>query len=313
MIKFKNPKTLYSKRMFRQIIRHWEYYLMLLPVLAYFAIFCYQPMYGVQIAFRDFRASRGIIGSPFVGLKHFIRFFESFYFSRLIINTVSISVLTILVSFPAPILLALMMNELRSNKFKRIIQTFTYAPHFISTVVLVGMLQIFLSKSYGSINGLIKLIGLEPVDFMASAPWFRPVYVLSGVWQSAGWGSIIYMASLTSIDPQLIEAARMDGAGRLRVIWHINIPGILPTVIILLILNVGSIMSIGFEKAFLMQNDRNIAASEIISTYVYKQGLLNAQFSFAAAVGLFNSVINLILLFTVNTVVKHISPDHSLF
>ena len=286
---------------------------MLLPVLVYFAIFCYQPMYGVQIAFRDFRAARGIMGSTFVGFRHFVRFFDSYYFNRLIINTVSISVLSILLSFPAPILLALMMNELRSNKFKRTVQTFTYAPHFISTVVLVGMLQIFLSKNYGTINGIISLFGGERIEFLASIQWFRPVYVLSGVWQSAGWNSIIYMAALTSIDPQLIEAARIDGAGRLRVIWHINIPGILPTIIILLILNAGSIMSIGFEKAFLMQNDRNLAASEIISTFVYKQGLLNAQFSFAAAVGLFNAVINLALLFTVNYVVNRLSPEQSLF
>ena len=300
-------------KMLKQVARHWEYYLMLLPVLAYFAIFCYQPMYGVQIAFRDFRASAGIMGSPFTGIKHFKRFFESYYFSRLIINTVSLSALAILVSFPAPILLALMMNEVRNNKFKRTVQTFTYAPHFISTVVLVGMLQIFLHRSYGTVNIIRGFFGAEPIEFLASAAWFRPVYVLSGVWQSAGWGSIIYMASLTSINPELIEAARIDGAGRLRVIWHINLPGILPTIIILLILNVGSIMSIGFEKAFLMQYDRNLATSEIISTYVYKQGLLNAQFSFAAAVGLFNAVINLILLFTVNYVVSRLSPEHSLF
>jgi putative aldouronate transport system permease protein len=270
-------------------------------------------MYGVQIAFRDFRAARGIMGSSFVGFRHFIRFFESYYFSRLIINTISISVLAILVSFPAPILLSLMMNEVRFNKFKRAVQTLTYAPHFISTVVMVGMLQVFLAKDYGFINGIIGLFGAKPIEFLASAPWFRPVYVLSGVWQNTGWSSIIYMAALTSIDPQLIEAARIDGAGRLRVIWHINIPGILPTIVILLILNVGSIMSIGFEKAFLMQNDRNIATSEIISTFVYKQGLLNAQFSFAAAVGLFNAVINLTLLFTVNYVVKRLSPEHTLF
>lgn len=297
----------------RQVLKHWEYYLMLLPVMAYFAVFRYWPMYGVQIAFRDYFATRGILGSDWVGLEHFIRFFNSFHFETIIYNTVVLSLMTTLFSFPAPIILALMMNEVRSIKFKRTVQTVTYAPFFISTVVMIGMLQIFLNARFGFVNNFLGIFGVEPINFMTDPDWFRPTYVMSIIWQNTGWGSIIYMAALTSVDPQLIEAARVDGANRLRIIWHVNLPCILPTIVILLILNLGSTMNIGFERAFLMQNDRNIAVSEIISTFVYRQGLMHMQFSYAAAVGVFNSIINLMLLFTVNFAVKRMSPEHSLF
>lgn len=296
-----------KRRLLLAIRRHWQLYFLIAPVLVYFAVFHYLPMYGVQIAFKDFIGSRGIWGSPWVGFKHFERFFESYFFWRLIWNTVGISLYELAVGFPVPIILALMMNELRQGVFKRMVQTITYAPHFLSTVVLVGMIVIFLSPSTGIVNQVIRAFGGEPVYFMTEPKWFKTIYVLSGVWQQMGWSSIIYLAALTGIDPHLHEAARVDGASRLQRIWHINLPGIRPTIIILLILNVGSIMGVGFEKIFLMQNSLNREASDVISTYVYRSGILGAQYSFSAAVGLFNSVVNFILLVTVNRIARKLN------
>ncbi len=292
------------QRAARRVTRNWELYLMFVPVLAYFIVYHYAPMYGVQIAFKKFSGAKGIWGSPWRGWYNFERFFNSNYFGEVVGNTLTISLFTILVGFPVPILLALMVNELRSNKFKRVVQTVTYAPHFISTVVMCSMIILFLSPSSGVINRIIKLLGGDPIYFLGVPKYFKPVYVLTGVWQSAGWGAIIYIAALAGIDPQLHEAAIMDGASRLQRIWHVNIPGILPTAIILLILNCGSIMNVGFDKIFLLKNDLNRSSAEVISTLVYQRGLIDRDYSSAAAIGLFNSVINLVLLVTVNTIAR---------
>ncbi|GGI46397.1 sugar ABC transporter permease [Paenibacillus marchantiophytorum] len=284
--------------------KHWDLYALLLPVIVYFIIFHYIPMYGVQIAFKEFIASKGINGSPWVGFQHFERFFDGFYFWRVIRNTLGIGLYELIVGFPVPIILALLINEVQSKSFKKTVQTVTYAPHFLSTVVMVGMLLIFLSPRYGIVNTLIEWLGGDQIAFLTEPGWFKTVYVFSGVWQQMGWSSIIYLAALTGIDPQQHEAAKVDGASRLQRIWHVNLPGILPTIIILLILNVGSILSVGFEKVFLLQNPLNMEASDIISTYVYRSGILEAQYSFSAAVGLFNSVINFFMLVTVNFIAR---------
>ncbi|MBP1993679.1 ABC transporter permease [Paenibacillus eucommiae] len=286
--------------------RNWDLYLLISPVLLYFIVFHYLPMYGIQIAFKDYMATKGIWGSHWVGLKHFERFFDSYFFERLIRNTLEIGLYGLVVGFPVPILLALMINEVRSKFFKRTVQTVTYAPHFLSVVVMVGMLAIFLSPKNGLINQFIRLFGGDPISFLTEPAWFKTLYVFSDVWQQMGWSSIIYITALTAIDPQLHEAARVDGATRLQRIWHINIPGIRPTIVILLILSTGSILGVGFEKVFLMQNDLNLESSDVISTYVYRTGILGAQFSFSTAVGLFNAVINFMLLFIVNFIARRV-------
>ncbi|TMV50999.1 sugar ABC transporter permease [Paenibacillus mesophilus] len=289
------------------MIRHWQLYVLIAPVMLYFIVFHYMPMYGVQIAFKDFIATKGIGGSPWVGFKHFERFFDSYFFWRLLKNTLGISLYELAVGFPIPILLALMINEVRHKGYKKFVQTVTYAPHFLSTVVLVGLVIMFLSPTSGIVNTIIKAFGGEPVFFMTKPEWFKTIYVLSGVWQQMGWSSIIYLAALAGIDPGLHEAAKVDGATRLQRIWHINLPGIMPTIVILLILNIGTLMGVGFEKVFLMQNSLNNESSDVISTYVYRSGLLGAQYSFASAVGLFNSVVNFILLLTVNRIAKAVN------
>ncbi|WP_259392208.1 sugar ABC transporter permease [Paenibacillus thiaminolyticus] len=291
----------------RSIKRNWQLYALITPVVIYYIIFHYLPMYGVQIAFKDFIASKGIWDSPWVGFKHFERFFSSYFFERLIVNALTISLYTLLVSFPIPILLALMLNEAKAEWFKKTVQTITYAPHFLSVVVVVGMLFIFLNPSMGIVNHLIVALGGEPIAFMTDANWFKTLYVLSDVWQTMGWSSIIYLAALSGVDLQLHEAATIDGASKLQRIWHINIPTIAPTIIILLILNLGTVMAVGFEKIFLMQNNLNLASSDVISTYVYRSGILDAQYSFSAAVGLFNSVVNFALLIIVNSIARRVS------
>ncbi|MFL1677331.1 ABC transporter permease subunit [Paenibacillus thiaminolyticus] len=290
--------------MARVLRKHWQMYLLLAPVMVYFIVFHYVPMYGVQIAFKDFIATKGITGSPWVGMKHFERFYQSYYFWRLIKNTLGIGLYQLLVGFPVPILLALMINEIRGKWFKKTVQTVTYAPHFLSTVVMVGILVIFLSPDTGLINHLIRAFGGEPISFLTEPGWFKSLYVFSGVWQQMGWSSIIYLAALSGVDPQLHEAARVDGASRLQRIWHVNLPCIMPTIVILLILNTGSILSVGFEKVFLMQNDMNLESSDVFATYVYRSGLLGAQYSFSAAVGLFSNIVNFILLVSVNYIAR---------
>lgn len=279
---------------------NWDLYLLVLPVIIYFLVFKYYPMYGVQIAFKDFISVDGIMGSPWVGFEHFNRFFDSFYFERILKNTIFIGLYELAIGFPIPIILALMINELRVGRFKRFVQTITYAPHFLSVIVVVGMLYLFLSPEAGIINQFIVFFGGEPISFMTEPGWFKTIFVFSGVWQNMGWSAIIYLAALSSIDPELHEAARIDGASRVRQIWHINLPGIKPTIIILLILNSGSILGVGFEKVFLMMNSLNVASADVIATHVYTTGILGAQYSYSAAVGLFESVINFIILLLVN-------------
>jgi len=303
------PEAVPAKwRAFRRTFRkNWELYLLITPVVLYFFIFDYLPMYGIQIAFKNFVAAKGIWASEWIGFDHFERFFNSFYFDRLILNTLGISLYQLAIGFPIPLILALLLNEVGNRHFKRFVQTVTYAPHFLSTVVMVGLIIIFLSPQNGIINHLIAFFGGERISFMTEPGWFKSIYVFSGVWQGMGWSSIIYLAALAGIDPTLHEAAKVDGASRLQRIWKINLPGIMPTVVILLILNVGQIMGVGFEKIYLMQNDLNIESSEVISTYVYTQGILGAQYSFSAAVGLFNSLVNLVLLVLVNRIAKKVN------
>lgn len=293
-----------KKNIWKRIFKCWQLYVLLLPTLIYFVVFCYGPMYGVQLAFKEYNAMAGITGSPWVGFDHFARFFQSYQFKQLLGNTLTISLYQLAVSFPIPIILALALNQVKNARFKKLVQTVTYAPHFISIVVLVGMLNIFFSTRGGLVNEVIQFFGGEAKLFLGQEQYFQHMYVWSGVWQNMGWSAIIYLAALSGVSPELHEAAVVDGANKIKRIWHIDIPAILPTIIILLILNCGQIMSIGFEKAFLMQNSLNIGTSEIIPTYVYKMGLLNAQYGFSTAVGLFNSVINCTLLFIVNKISK---------
>ncbi|MCI1857122.1 MAG: ABC transporter permease subunit [Sporolactobacillus sp.] len=282
-------------------------YLLILPVLMYFIIFKYIPMLGTQLAFKEFIATKGIFGSPWIGFYHFERFFQSNYFWRLMKNTMGISLYQLIVGFPVPIILALLINEVRKKSVKVFIQTITYAPHFLSVVVLVGMLELFLSPDSGIVNQLIGLFGGKPIHFMTEPAWFKSIYVFSGIWQQMGWSSIIYLAALTTIDPQLIEAAKMDGANRLQRIWHVNLPGIMPTIVILLILQCGNILAVGFEKVFLMQNQLNMEASDVIATHVYRTGILGSQYDYSTAIGLFESVINFCVLIMVNYFAKKMS------
>ena len=290
-----------------RIARNWQPYLFLLPAALYFAVFHYGPMYGVQIAFKNFLATKGIFGSPWIGFYHFERLFRSFQFPIIVKNTILLSVGNLLWGFPVPIIFALLLNQIRNQRFKRLVQTVTYAPYFISTVVVAGLIFIFTKLDTGIINIVLIRLGLEQIFFMGSAGWFRPLYILSGIWQNTGWDSIIYLAALSGISPELHEAALADGAGKIQRIWHIDLPGITPTAIVLFILRAGQIMRLGFEKVYLMQTSLNLENSEVISTYVYKIGLQQAQFSLGAATELFNSVINLALIVLVNEIARSLS------
>jgi putative aldouronate transport system permease protein len=305
-------KTAKAKKTSRINKSKWQLIVMISLPLVWYIIFCYVPMYGIQLAFRSYNPKLGYLGSPFVGLRYFKQFFSSYYCWDVIWNTFSISLYSLLISFPAPIILALIINELPGKRFKKVIQNITYIPHFISIVVLCGMLFLFLSPEYGVVNSLLSIFGIGPIGFLESNVFFKPVYVLSEVWQESGWNSIIYIAALGGIDPSLYEAATIDGASRFKRIWHISLPGITPTIITLLVLRIGQLMSVGFEKALLLQNDLNIGKSEIISTLVYKNGILRGELSYATAVGLMNSVLNLILIVLANKVCKKLF-DNSLW
>lgn len=285
----------------------YQLYLFVLPAVVVVLVFNYLPMYGIQIAFKQFVPALGIRGSQWVGLTNFQDFVRSYSFWMLIRNTILLSVYQLALSFPMPIVLAIIINEIANPRFKRVVQTVTYMPHFISVVVVVGMVILFSSADRGLIGNIMQAMGLRPINFMASTRHFRMVYVLSGVWQSTGWDSIIYLAAISSISPDLYEAAKVDGANKWQKIVHIDIPALASTITILLIIRLGRVMLIGFEKAFLMQNPMNLQVSEIISTYVYKMGLLNAQYSFGAAVGLFNTLINFALLVVANRLSKQFS------
>ncbi|MDO4900642.1 sugar ABC transporter permease [Actinomyces sp.] len=301
-----------STALWTRVARHWQLYLLLAPALIYLVLFKYWPMYGVQIAFRNYNPIDGFLGSEWVGLEHISRFLHSFQFSRIFFNTIAINVLGLVFGFPVPIILALLINQLASRRLKSFIQTVLFSPAFISTVVVVGMLFVLLSPRSGLVNNVITLTGGQPINFMNEEGWFRPIYVMSDIWQNAGFSMIIYLAALAAIDPSLHEAARVDGANRWQRLWHIDLPGIRPIISIMLILAVGNLLNLGFEKALLMQTDLNLGASQIIQTYVYDVGLKSAQFSYSAAISLFNSVLNMILLLVFNQVAKR-AGQSSLF
>jgi len=301
-------KNTVKKQTWKLVKRNYCLYLFLIPAVVFIGIFCYAPMYGILMAFQDYSPSKGIAGSAWVGLKWFQTFFSMPRFWQIVKNTLVISLYSLIVGFPIPILLALMINSVKSSRFKKITQTVTYMPHFISTVILVGMMSVFLSPRAGFLNHLITVLGgPEDLYYMGSAAAFPHLYVWSGIWKDMGWSSIIYLAALSGVDQELHEAAMVDGASKLKRIIHIDLPAIIPTMVILLIMNTGSIMNIGYEKVFLMQNDLNVTASEVISTYVYKIGLKQQQYSYSAAIGLFNNIVNFFLLVVVNKISKKIS------
>jgi putative aldouronate transport system permease protein len=289
---------------FRMVKKNWQLYLIILPSLLYLLIFKYVPMAGVQIAFKNYVVTKGIWGSDWIGFKHFIDFFRLPIFWRIIKNTSLLSLYSLVVGFPAPIILALALNELRNGVFKRAVQLVTFAPYFISTVIMVSIIMLFLSPQLGFVHLLADKFGFPAENIMSKPEYFKTVYVLSDVWQFTGYASVIYIAALAGVDPHLYEAAKVDGASRFQRMIHIDLPSLMPTAVILLILNAGQIMNVGFEKVYLMQNAINVGASEVISTYVYKMGLVGANFSFSAAVGLFNAVVNLLLLIVVNYVAR---------
>jgi putative aldouronate transport system permease protein len=300
------------RRTLLKIQRHWQLYLVIAVPMAFLIIFNYIPMIGVQIAFRDYNPIGGMWGSPWIGLQEFQFFFQSPYFWPLIQNTLTISIYALVVGTPATIILALALNEVTNATFKRTVQMVTFAPYFISTVVLIGMVFIILDPDTGVVGSLARLFGGQAPNLLADPNAFPSLYVWSGVWQETGYGAVIYLAALASVNLELYEAARVDGASRWQKILHIDLQAIKPTVIILTILSAGNLMGIGFEKVYLLQNPLNLSTSEVIATYVYKNGLLDANFSFAAAVGLFNSVINFILIIIVNLVARRVS-ETSLF
>jgi putative aldouronate transport system permease protein len=287
-----------------KIAENIQLYLLVFPSIIYFLLMKYWPMYGVQIAFRDFNFALGISKSPWIGLSNFKDFFESFYFWTLMKNTIGLSIYSIAVNFPIPIVFALILNEIGNKTFKRFVQTLSYAPHFISTVVMCGMIINFLSPTIGLVNRIIVLLGGQSQPFMIMHKWFKSIYVFSDIWQNMGWSAIIYLAALSNVDLQLIEAATIDGATRIQKIRYINIPSIISTITILFILRLGSVMNVGFEKVFLLQNPLNLESSDVISTYVYRRGLVQAEFSFSTAVGFFNSAINFVLIIFANSITK---------
>lgn len=305
-------KDTFFARLSKDIKINWILYVMMIPVIVYFFVFHYKPMYGIVLAFKDFNAKLGIAGSPWVGLKHFQRFFNSYNFGNLIKNTLTLSVYSLVVGFPIPIIFALMLNYLRSKRLKKTVQMVSYAPHFISTVVLCGMVTIFCNVDTGVFNVILNALGLESVNFLAKPEYFKHLHVLSGIWQSTGWSAIIYISALAGVDYEMHEAAIVDGATKIQRMIHIDLPSIKPTIVMMLILRFGQIMSVGFEKVYLLQNDLNKSAASIISTYVYEVGLLDNNYGYSTAINLFNTIINVILLVGANQISKKIA-DESLF
>lgn len=302
------PSSMYKHKSLKmRILSNWQLYAMLLIPITLTIIYKYIPMYGIQIAFRDFKANHGMWGSEWVGLQWFKRFFSSPNCIRMIKNTILLSLYSLLWSFPIPIILALMINQLRFKHFKRIVQTILYAPHFISIMVVCGMIRIFLSPS----GGLINLLAGTTIDFLSEASAFRTIYIASGIWQDAGWGIIVYMATLSNIDTSHYEAAKIDGASMFQRIRYIDIPELIPTIVLMLIMSAGNLMNVGFEKVWLLQTDLNKVTSDVISVYVYQQGIENAKYSYSTAVGLFNTVVNIILLIIVNKMASKMSDNVS--
>lgn len=293
-------------RLGKDLKRYREAYILMLPVVLFYLLFCYKPMYGIIIAFKDYSPGAGIWGSEWVGLEHFRDFFDSYYFGRILKNTLVISLTSIILGFPAPIIFALLLNEIKNPRFKRIIQTISYMPHFISTVIVCGMITMFVSEK-GIITYILTLFGGEKVSMLTNPDYFVPIYVLSGIWQGLGWGAIVYLSALSGIDPQLYEAARIDGANRWKQTLHVTLPGISGTIIIMLLLRMGSIMGVGYEKIILLYNAGIYETADVISTFVYRKGLLEAQWSYSTAVGIFNSVINFIIVVAFNKISKKLT------
>lgn len=301
-----------KQRVANTLKKEWQLWILLLPAIAFFIVFCYFPMYGIQIAFRDYKAAFGITGSKWVGLKHFKTFFNSFYCGRMFADTFLLNLFGLIFGFPVPVILAILLNQLNSHRLKSFAQTAIYVPHFISTVVLAGIIYLFFSPTSGIVNKFIVLFGGEPIYFMIEDSWFRPLFIGSDIWQNAGWNTILYIATLTSIDPQLYEAATIDGATRWEKIKHIDIPHLIPICVMMVILNCGSLLSSNTDKALLLQTAGNIKTSDIIGVYVYNTGLGKAQYSYTTAIGLCLNVINFVIIVTVNAISRKVS-EISLF
>ena len=305
------PRRSFLERLKRDFQKNYPIYLMVLPVIVWFALFCYAPMYGVSMAFMDFKPRKGLLGSNWVGLKHFMEFFNSFYFWRLMRNTFLIGFYGIIFGFPVPIIFAILLNEVRSTGYKKIIQTVTYLPHFITTVIICSLILQFTGER-GFITSLFNTLTGHTGPLIIEAKYFRSIYTISGIWQGFGWGSIIYLAAITGINPDLYEAALIDGANKFQQIIHITVPGIMPTIVIMFIMNCGNILSVGWEKTFLIQSPLTYETSDVISTYVYRKGFEDMDYSFSAAVNLFSSVINIVTLITANMISRKVS-DTSLW
>ena len=299
-------------RLLKNMKKNWILYVMIAPVVVYYIVFAYTPMYGILLAFKNYKVKQGIMGSPWVGLDHFRRFFSAYNFKQLIGNTVGISVYSLIIGFPIPIVFALMLNYLTHNRLKKVVQMASYAPYFISTVVICGMITIFMAPDTGILNVIRGFFGLESVNFLAKPEWFKSIYVWTGVWQGMGWSSIIYISALAGVDYEMHEAAIVDGATKIQRMIHVDLPSIKPTILMLLILQMGSIMNVGFEKVYLLQNTLNKSAASVISTYVYEVGLINSDYGYSTAVGLFNSLINLGLVVAANQLSKRFAGE-SLF
>lgn len=295
------------RRLGKNIKRDKALLLIILPVVLHYLLFFYYPMYGNIIAFKDYSPVKGISGSDWVGLKYFIQFFKSPYFGRVLRNTVLISVYSILWGFPVPIIFALMTNDLKQGVYKRVVQAVSYIPYFISTVIICGMLVNFLSPSTGIVNAIIKKLGGESINFLMEPEWFRTVFIASGIWQGFGWSAIIYLAALTGVSPELYEAAKIDGASKLQRVIHISLPCIMPTIVVTFILQLGTLMSVGYEKIILLYNPVTLEVADVISSYTYRTGLVEGNYSFASAVGLFNSAINLVLVVIANKLSRKVS------
>lgn len=299
-------KTSFSAIIKRDFKKHWQLYLIMLPVLAWYLTFCYGPLYGLAAAFQRFNVRKGIAGSPWIGLKNFVDFFESFYFTRVLGNTLRLNLMDLVFAWPSSILFALLLNEIGNSKFKRTVQTMTYLPHFISTVVVCGLIVDF-SAVNGVFNDVIGALGGTRISLLTKSNLFTPIYVLSNIWAGMGYGSIIYLAAIGGINSELYEAAMLDGAGRLRQTWHVTLPGLMPTIVTMLIMRIGNILNVGYEKILLLMNDANREAAEVISTFVYQKGLVEASYGYSTAVGLFNSIICLIFLVLANTISRKFS------
>ena len=305
-------KKSFKKRLIKDLRWNWILYIMLVPVIVYYITFHYAPMYGILMSFKDYNVKQGILGSPWVGFAHFKRFFAAYDFWPLIRNTLTLSSYSLLVGFPVPIIFAVLLHHSTKPRLKKVVQMVSYAPHFISGVVVCGMIRLFLHEQVGIVNILIEKLGGEAISFLAKPQMFKHIYAWSGVWQSMGWNAIIYISALAGVDPQLHEAAIIDGATIVQRIRHVDLPSIKSTIVMLLIMSFPGLVSVGFEKVYLLQNNLNLPASDVISTYVYRQGMIRADYSYSTAIGLFNTVISIILLIGANTFCKKVM-DESIF